>query len=290
MTIAKDLKYRFQKFSVADKLIVVTTVIFVLHLLLERSYTSFFSYFRLTDALTDGLYKPWMFVTYAFFHNISNPIHIVVNMFVLHFIGNYFINLFSETKFLSIYFFGIVLGGLVFFLGAQIPFNQMIAQKTLYLVGASAALRALIIFLVMYSPNMEINIFNFRVALKYIGIIVVLFDVYLLFGKQPGSGLAHIGGSLAGCLYAMNIKSGSTMGSGLERFIVTISQLFKKKSHLKTVHKTRSEKLKVHKTDYQKNREKQEQIDEILEKISKSGYESLSKKDKQFLFDASKED
>ena len=110
-------------------------------------------------------------------------------------------------------------------------------------------------------------------------------------GQIQEENIAHLGGALLGYIYATQLKKGNDIGSGLEKLMNTIVSLFtfKNKSKLKTVHKTKSQRRATDKTVHQKKRLKQEQTDAILDKISKSGYESLSKEEKAFLFQSGKE-
>jgi hypothetical protein len=230
-----------------------------------------------------------MFFTYAFFHNPMNPIHILLNMLVLHFVGNYVINLFKERHFLNIYILGILSGAVFFFIGAQFAFPLVGARSLPYVLGASGAIRAVIFFLVAHNPNMEVMIFRFRVQLKYIGLALLVIDLYNFFGNNTGGALTHYGGTLIGILYAYQLKKGKNLGSGLERLYEKTTALFKKKSPLKTVHNSRFKDAKPKTKTFQQKKDQQVKIDAILDKISKSGYESLSKAEKKFLFDSGKE-
>ena len=95
------IKEKYLKLSIPDKIIVFTTFIYVIQLVFERLFPGFFELFRLTHQVKD-LYKPWMFFTYAFFHNPLNPIHILLNMLVLHFVGNHVVSLFRGNHFLNV--------------------------------------------------------------------------------------------------------------------------------------------------------------------------------------------
>lgn len=288
MSFFEDLKLKYTKLNTADKLIVITVVIYIVQLLFESSFGNVFSYFRLNGSITATLYKPWSIVTYAFLHSPVNPIHILLNMVVLHFIGGYFINIFNKDKFIATYILGIVFGAVFFLLGSL--FHPVLSSQVTYVVGASAALRALIFFLIGYNPNMEIMLFTKRIPLKYIGILVVVLDILMLLDKtNPGGGFAHLGGIFIGYLYATQIKTGNDFGAVIANGWKKLTTR-KQKSPLRTVHKTKTTQRKEHKTVYQKNREKQEKIDAILDKIKESGYESLSKSEKQFLFEVGKED
>ena len=288
MSFVEDIKLKYSRLNLADKFIVVTVLVYIFQLLFESSFGDVFNYFRLSGSLTNTLFKPWSVLTYAFLHSPVNPIHILLNMIVLHFIGGYFINIFNKDKFLATYILGVLFGAVFFLIGSL--FHPVLTNQVTYVVGASAALRALIFFLIGYNPNMEIMLFTKKIPLKYIGVLVVLLDVLMLLDKtNPGGGFAHLGGVFIGYLYATKVKTGNDFGAiitnGWNKFTTK-----KQKSPLKTVHKSKTAQRREHKTVFQKNREQQEKIDAILDKIKESGYESLSKSEKQFLFEVGKED
>lgn len=290
MSFATELYNRFRRFSIIDKLITITVAIFVLQIVFRGFVPTFFSHLELSGDLQKLIYKPWSIITYGFLHNATNPIHILINMLILHFIGGYVLNLFDENKVLSLFLFGVLAGGISFLIGSQI--HPALLNGVAVLVGASAGIRAIIFFLVAYSPNMEVRIISFNVALKYIGAVLLVVDLYLLQGgNNVGGGFAHLGGAILGIVFAWQLRKGVNLGRSLA--VLTNSSTSKKKKkprHLKTVHNSKRVTNRMeHKTVYQKNREKQEQIDGILDKISKSGYESLSKEEKEFLFQAGKE-
>ena len=189
---------------------------------------------------------------------------------------------------LNVYFLGAIFGALFFMMGFNI-FPSFFNKGTL-LVGASAAVRALVIFLCAYTPKMELRIFTFNIKLWYIGAVLVVLDLLGLFGLNPGGNMAHLGGALLGYFYAIQLKKGTDIGKGFEKFMDSIVNLFNrssKKSKLKTVHKKQKSYAGHDKKEFSEF-SKQKQIDVILDKISKSGYDSLTKEEKEFLFKAGK--
>ena len=156
------------------------------------------------------------------------------------------------------------------------------------LIGASAGVRALLIFLCAYMPDTEIKMLSFRIKLYYFGLAMVFFDLVGLFGINQGGNVAHLGGALLGYLYAIQLKNGKDIGKGFERFANWFVSLFKKSDSVsfKKVYKNKSKSSSItDKEDFQ-DFNKQKQIDLILDKISKSGYDSLTKEEKDFLFRA----
>lgn len=159
------------------------------------------------------------------------------------------------------------------------------------LIGASAGVTAVLIFICAYIPNQEVRLFFFNIKLWYIGAFFVLLDlVQIPISGNAGGHLAHLGGALLGYVYARQLVKGRDIGEGFSKFLDGLANMFKrkeKKAPMRTVYrKTAREREK---TDFDKEA-KQRKIDGILDKISKSGYESLSKAEKDFLFKAGKED
>ncbi len=291
MGIRNDIRYRFATLSIAEKLIVVNVLVFILNLLIPFLFArhgGFISqWFQLPKEFNEFLFQPWSIVTYSFFH--AGFTHIFWNMLLLYFGSRTFLNLFSVKRFINVYFLGVIVGGLAFILSYNL-FPAFAGERTA-LIGASAGVMAILIFICSYMPNQEVRIIFFNIKLWYIGAIFVLLDlIQMAYDGNAGGHLAHLGGAFIGFLYARKLLEGKDIGSGFERFTSGIANIFKpnKKSPLKTVHKSNKSK-KVHTSVSVPKSIKQKQIDDILDKISKSGYESLSKEEKDFLFKAGKD-
>lgn len=285
MSLKEDIKYKLARLNVLEKIIAINVVIFLLSFVLKSVLGSIIFWLQLPSELNSFLVKPWTIFTYAFLH--FDFLHIVFNMLWLYFIGRIFLNLFSAKMALNIYFLGAIFGGLFFILGYTVL--PTFFQGTTYLVGASAAVRALFIFICAYMPNKEVRFFTFNLKLWYLGAAFVVFDVLGLFGVNSGGNLAHIGGAFLGYLYATQLLKGNDIGRGFESMIDAISSWFKKstKSNLKTVHKDKSKVGGFTKGEFEQFNN-QKKIDVILDKISKSGYDSLTAAEKEFLFRAGK--
>ena len=215
-------------------------------------------------------------------------LHLLFNMLWLYFVGRMFLNLFSVKTALNVYFLGAISGGIFFLLGYNI-FPQLFGSPA-YLVGASAAVRALVIFLCAYTPNQEVRVFTFNVKLMYIGLALVTMDAIGIMGTNSGGNLAHLGGAFLGYIYATQLAKGNDIGAGWERFMTSITNLFSKQKsvRMKTVYKRKKTASNSKKKTVPNDLSKQKRIDDILDKISKSGYDSLSKIEKDFLFRAGK--
>jgi len=282
------LQYQFARLSIAEKLIAINVLIFIIDGLSRALLGhSFSQWFLLPKDFFEFLAQPWSLVTYSFFHGGFG--HIFWNMIVLYFASRIFLNLFDAQRFINVYFLGLMLGGLVFLLSYNV-FPTLVNSNTA-LIGASAGVNAVLIFVCAYLPNQEVRVIFFNIKLWYIGAALVIKDLVLIgMGDNIGGGMAHLGGALLGYMYARQLFKGHDIGAGFTKLRKSIIQLFKpkeKKAPLKTVYKKRT--ATKSKKDYDKQA-KQQKIDTILDKISKSGYESLSKEEKDFLFKAGKED
>ncbi len=289
-----NLKYQFSRLSIAEKLIAINVLVFIVErlttFLLRLSSNSIVQWFELPKDFFDFLLQPWSIVTYSFFHGGFG--HLFWNMLLIYFVGRIFLNLFDARRFLNVYLLGVIMGGFFFFLGYNI--FPAFFNVNAYLIGASAGASAILIFICSYIPNQEVRLIFFNVKLWYIGAFVVLMDlIQLPASGNAGGHLAHLGGALLGYWYARQLVNGTDIGAGFSRFLDTIVNLFKgseKKALLKTVYKSKKEgATTTSKAQYDKQ-SSQKKIDAILDKISKSGYESLSKAEKDFLFQAGKDD
>lgn len=286
-----NLKYQFARLNIAEKLIVVNVAVYILNALITflmgLPKYAIVQWFELPKDFLDFLQQPWSIVTYSFFH--GGIWHLFWNMVLLYFSGRIFLNLFGPRKFINVYFLGVIAGGLTFLLSYNI-FPALMGVQTA-LIGASAGVTAVLIFICAYIPNQEVRLFFFNIKLWYIGAFFVLLDlVQIPISGNAGGHLAHLGGALLGYVYARQLVKGRDIGEGFSKFLDGLANMFKrkeKKAPMRTVYrKTAREREK---TDFDKEA-KQRKIDGILDKISKSGYESLSKAEKDFLFKAGKED
>lgn len=288
MSTFQDLKYKFNRFNVFEKIIVINIVVFIIGQLIKvfaRTGNSL-SYLSLPSSFSNFLYKPWSIITYGFAH--YDFFHILFNLLILYYISQMLMNLFRPKMALNIYLLGIIAGGLAFLFVYNVLPNRLLVN-TPGVVGASAGIRALLIFLGVYMAQTEVRLIFFNVKLKYIAIALVVMDVLGLFGWNQGGNVAHLGGALLGYFYAIKLKEGKDIGIGFERAMDTVTSWFKPKSNLKTVHRSKQKTAYAGKTKDEFNTfNDQKKVDLILDKISKSGYESLTAEEKEFLFKAGK--
>ncbi|WP_370174213.1 rhomboid family intramembrane serine protease [Leeuwenhoekiella palythoae] len=292
-----SLSYQYKTANIVVKLIVINVLIWIGFMLLEwmlNSGSIFSQWFSLPTDLSRLLIQPWSLLTYAFLH--GGFWHIFWNMLILYWFGQIVLNLFTEKRFLTIYLLGALAGGVLFVLAYNL-FPVLITSSA-YLVGASAAVRAIMIFIAAYTPNTEVRVIFFNVKLWHIGVFVVLTDLIQIPSSGNAGGLlAHVGGAIFGYVYAQQLSKGNDIGLWWERLADGVVNLFKskpksaKKANMKTVYKnqTSAQKRTYRSGSRVSKNEQQAQIDAILDKISKSGYDSLSKAEKDFLFKAGKD-
>ena len=289
MNFREKLFYRFQQFNVAEKLIVFNVIFFVLPLLINTflflfkiPIDSYTVWFELSSSFSDLVFKPWTLITYSFLH--SGFFHLFFNMYIFLFTSRLFLNLFKSNSLINIYFLGVVFGGLLFLFSYN--FFPAFENSKPYMIGSSAGVMSLLIFMSTYSPNLEVRLIIFNIKLLYIGIAFMMLDVIQIPYGNAGGHIAHLGGALLGFIYANNLKKGIDIGLPVERIISKLFNLLQlNKSKLNVAFKNKSKKNfnDPNDDDLKKHQKK---IDEILDKISSSGYESLSKKEKDFLFKA----
>ncbi|TXD52532.1 MULTISPECIES: rhomboid family protein [unclassified Polaribacter] len=277
MNIIQEIKGRYISGNIIEKLIFINIGVFVFALLLtvfsklyngEGSFIA--DWFALSDNFNSMLFKPWSIISYGFLH--AGFLHILFNCIGLYFIGNLFLQYFSEKQLLSFYLLGTFFGGVLYLLSQN--YFPLFQGRSSSLVGASAGVSAIFVGVATYIPNYELKIrFIGYVKLWYLAAIWVGLDVLGLIGTNAGGNFAHIGGALFGFLY---VKRASNKEITV---FDSIGSLFKKKEKpLQTVYKSTEKKAQR-----QPNLEQQE-INEILDKISKSGYDTLTKSEKEFLF------
>ncbi|PVW13510.1 rhomboid family intramembrane serine protease [Marixanthomonas spongiae] len=286
-----NLTYQFKTSSIVIKLIVINAVIFLavrlMAFFMGMAPGQLTQWFVLPEGFGSVLLQPWSLLTYAFLH--FGFFHILFNMLWLYWFGRFVLNLFSEKRFLTVYLLGAFFGG-VLYVATHNVFPALKGSSA-GLIGASGAVTAIMVFIATYTPNTEVMIFRFRIKLWHIALVLVLLDLVLLPNSDNAGGrLAHIGGAIFGFVYAQQLQKGNDIGKWFENMIDWVGNMFKpkKKKPFTKVHRNRKTTTK-RTTDAQKDAN-QKKIDAILDKIGKSGYDSLTKAEKDFLFKAGKDD
>ncbi|MDR0972526.1 MAG: rhomboid family intramembrane serine protease [Prevotellaceae bacterium] len=297
MSIIHDIQRQFKQGSIVIQLIYVNVGVFLVTLLLRalfllfnRELGGFFTLFELPASFPRLLSQPWSIVSYMFMH--ADLLHILFNMLWLYWFGDLFLRVHSIKHLRGLYFLGGIMGGLCYMVSFNLfPYFHPLVASSL-LLGASASILAIVVAAAFRMPNTPINLFLFgTVRLKYLALFVVLFDVLLMTSDNAGGHIAHLGGALTGWWFGAALNKGHDITAWLNRIIDFLFGLFDKRTWIRQ----RKPKVKVYKTgreqDYEYNAHKKqesEEIDRILEKIKKSGYQNLTTAEKKRLFDASK--
>jgi len=290
--VSNNLTDKFRKADILIKIIVINAIIFFVVYLgsffFQLDAGQLTSWLVLPEDIISLLLQPWSLITYSFLH--FGFWHIFWNMIILYWFGSYVINLFKAKRFLTIYLLGAICGGLLYVLAYNIfpVFNNTNGR----LLGASAAVRAIMIFIAAYTPHTQVRVFFIKMKLWQIGAFVVLLDLIQLPGSGNAGGLiAHLGGALFGYIYAVQLVKGNDLGKWFENLMSWADGVFKpkRKKPFKKVHRTTQPKSNRSKKTEIKD-EHQIKVDAILDKIGNSGYDSLTKSEKDFLFKAGKED
>lgn len=290
--MAGGLSYQWGRLNQAEKLIALNVGVYLLAGLLSTfGVWNAKPWFWLPSDWMELMGQPWSIITYSFFH--GGLFHLLFNMLWLYYSGRLVLNLFDRMRFLSVYFLGVISGGLLYLLAYNTLPNLVNVNMTLQ--GASAGVLAVFIFICAYIPNQEVRLFGLiNIKLWKIGAFFVALDLLRIAGGGDNLGgyIAHLGGAVLGYTYGRQLLHGRDIGGGFTRFLEGLGRAFtpREKRPFKKVYKNSPKKSKKSKEAASDKTEKQQQIDAILDKISKSGYDSLSKSEKDFLFKAGKED
>lgn len=227
-------------------------------------------------------HHPWTIFTYFFSHQIPSPLHTLFNMLGLYWFGYIVQDLIGSKKLISLYVLGGLAAGFVYILVANyIPYFQERSVGTL--VGASGSVLAVVVGAATVSPNYRFHLLLIGpVKISYLAFVYVFLSFIGTVGSNAGGNVAHLGGALFGFIFVSQLRRGNDMGKLLFTPWNAIRGIFDKSARIKVSYKSESGGVKSKALQ-------QAEIDAILDKISKSGYESLSKEEKRKLFDASKQ-
>ncbi len=285
MDLWQTVRSRYARLNVLEKLIAVMAMLFVVPLLLNvffflfnSSFSGWLTFFELSADINTAITRPWTLITYGFFHGSLG--HIFWNMLLLYIAGGLMLNLFQERLVLNTFFVGVIAGGLVYLLSYNIfPAFQSTSSM---LIGSSAGVMAVLIFMASYMPNSPIRVFMFSIPLKYIALLFIFLDVVQIPTSNAGGHIAHLGGALWGYLYQREFLKGNDIGGWFLRMVEASKSLFSKSKS------TQKQTKPKRKTNSSLSID-QKKVDAILDKIAASGYESLTKVEKEYLFRAGKQ-
>jgi membrane associated rhomboid family serine protease len=286
MGIVDEINRSFRNGTYLTKLIylniaiwVIVRLVFVGYKLSGSDGSLMLSWLALPASFELFIFRPWTILTYMFLH--FELMHILFNVLWLYWFGKIFLEYHSQQKLLSLYLIGGFSGGLAYMLAYNlIPVlhQSIIAVQ---LLGASASVIAIVIAIAVYVPNHLIHLlFIGPVKIKWIAFVSVLLYVINLSGDNAGGNFAHLGGALWGWIYMTQLIAGRNITSRFDRITDTFFSLFRPKRKLKIKYNSPN-------PDYEFNKNKmiqQEEINGILDKIGKSGYDSLTYEEREILF------
>ena len=272
MELKDKLKFSLSVMGQLQKLIVINIIFFIIPLILntflwlfELKDISILDYFVVEADLMSLIFKPWSLITYGFLHGSFS--HLFWNMIMLFYFGNILVNYFGDKRLLNVFFNGILFGGIIYIISYNLfPVFTGVSSK---MIGSSAGVMAILFYITSYNPNHTIRFFFVNIKLLYIAVFLLLMDIIQIPVDNSGGHIAHLGGALIGFLMFRSFK-------GID-FVDIYTNLSTRKNN---------KKIKRNKTFSGSNFD-QKKIDSILDKISESGYESLTKEEKNYLFKAS---
>jgi len=290
MNIVDEIKSTFKSGSLLIRLIYINLGVFllvkvteILFFFFNRSgaWDIFFNWMAVPVDLSKLILRPWTLITYNFLH--LEFLHILFNLLWLFSFGRLFLYYLDSKKLLSTYMLGGLSGGLLYIIVFNLfPLFEPVREISVAL-GASASVMAIVVAISTYAPNHHVYFpFLGNIKIKYIAIIFVISDLLLIYNRSSNLGghIAHIGGALFGFYYIKQLRKGIDISTRFNRLMDSFFALFKKRTKMKVSYKKTE-------TDMEYNARKvseQKEIDRILDKIAKSGYESLSKNEKEQLF------
>ena len=252
--------------------------------LIETNSNLIYNYLAISSNIYSAIKKPWTFITYMFTH--QDIFHLFFNLIWLHIGSKLFLQHFTEKQLISTYVLGGIFGALSYIVAFNIfPVFQVEPYTNSITIGASASILAIFMAISTFKPKYKINlIFLGNVPLINIAIILIFLDLILIPVSNAGGHIAHLGGAIYGYIFIKQIKKGKDISINVKNILERIINTFKTKKRSHKVYRRPKSDIEFNSEKAQKNKE----IDKILEKIAKSGYESLNKEEKAMLFNASK--
>ena len=276
MELKNKINLYISGLNIVEKIILFNITLYLLPFVLKTVLflfnikgLSIVNWFTIDATLSEFILKPWSILTYGFIHGSFS--HIFWNMLILYYFGNILKNIFGEKLILNLFLSGIVAGGLTYL----ISYNLFPVFKGVnsVMIGASAGVMSVLFFLAAYDPQYRIRIIFFDIKILYIALFLFFYDIIQIPLNNSGGHIAHIGGALWGYYYSVKYNNGSDL-------VNSILSYFKKNTNNKPSVKSKTDNKSFN----------QDKIDEILDKISESGYDSLTKSEKEYLFKVGKDE
>ncbi|MCW3806450.1 rhomboid family protein [Plebeiibacterium marinum] len=294
MSIIDEIKQSFRQGGVVTRLIYINLGVFVVIRILHALFALTLSdinipilyWLSVPASLENLIFQPWSIITYMFLH--FDFIHILFNMLTLFWFGKIFLQFFNPRQLLGTYFMGGISGALLYIISYNIFPGLQDFVPSAIMLGASASVMAIIFASAKYAPNFKVHLlFIGPVKLMHLALVILIMDIIGVGSMQnTGGHLAHIGGALFGLFYTAQLTKGKDVTMKFNRFMDRAVSFFSPKPKMKVTYNKSKRPMNDMEYNAQK-RKKQSDIDRILDKIKASGYESLTKQEKEDLFNAS---
>ena len=291
MDFFTKIRKLFSQGSILTKIIYINVGIFILIRLIivvctlfQAGDANFVQYLQMHSSWSLLFYRPWTVITYMFVH--IDLLHILLNMLWLYWFGRIFLLFFNERQCGGLYITGGIFGAVFFLIAYNLfPYFRNVVGFS-FLIGASASVMAIVFAVSFYQKNYEINLlFLGRIKLIYLAMFALIIDMLSVVSENAGGHIAHIGGALFGFLFATQLQRGKDLTVSVNRLIDRIVSWGKRRpARMKVTYRKQE-------TDAEYNMRKRKEadmLDEILDKLKKTGYQSLSSDEKKTLFEASK--
>jgi len=287
MNILDDLKLQYRLGGIAMRVIYWNIACFIISLIFFYQFSigqfDFPSWIALSSDPQVFMFKPWTFLTYAFFHD--GFFHLLFNMMVLNFASSLFLTYFTQKQYLGLYILSALFAGVAFAL------SFYLSNISGSIVGASAAIMAILVAATTYSPLMIVRLFLFgNVKLWHITAVILVLDLMQFRLGNMGGHISHLAGAFFGFIYIKLLQNGTDLIIIVSKTLDFFANLFRKSpsTPFTKVHKNYKKPTERSTSRIVTKDKTQQQIDEILDKISQSGYDCLTKEEKEFLFKAGK--
>jgi membrane associated rhomboid family serine protease len=300
--IVDDVKREFAKSENAlVKIILINTAVFLVLLLLKIILTLSQSsnvYYAVLDTLklpastNEFIHKPWTIFTYFFTH--EDIFHILFNMLFLYWFGKLVDEYLGAKRVIALYMLGGIAGGVIYMvLYNVLPYFQSQIQDS-RMLGASAAAFSVAVGASTLLPNYTFNlIFLGPIRIKFIALFYIILSLAQSLGENAGGNLSHLAGAVIGYVFIKLLQNGTDLGKPIYAIVNSWSRLFRKRPSMQVTYRERQvyRNTSVYSSSSSGTIEVPDQIeiDTILDKISRSGYESLTREEKQKLFKASQQ-
>ena len=288
MSIADEIKSTFKSGSILTRLIYINLGVFLLIQIISILLLLFnakeylypmISWVGVPWELSELVRRPWTIITYMFVH--QDFFHILFNILWLFWFGRIFLSLFNQKQLLSVYLLGGIAGAALYIFSYNVFPGLKTELAAPMAIGASASIMAIVIAAATLAPDHKLYIvFLGPVKIIYIALVAFILSSLVDISVNTGGKIAHIGGAAFGYFFTMRYKNGKDITIGFSKFISKLNFSFQPRQKMRVTHKKPS-------NDIEYNSQKldnQKEIDEILDKISKKGYDSLTSKEKEILF------